>query len=147
MIIKDQSPKEEPDTRIFFLLLLALLLFLFDLFSQFKPYLIQKNREITTLAIGSSGLILEERPEINEQEDKSLPPELAPFYFKPIKINLVSAEMIKTIPGIGRVIASSIVAHRKQIGFFTRPEDLLQIRGIGKKRMKKLAKHVSFEFQ
>ena len=47
-----------------------------------------------------------------------------------ININSASTVEIAKLPGIGKVLAERIVAHREQHGSFRRPEHLLMVRGI-----------------
>lgn len=47
-----------------------------------------------------------------------------------ININTASAEQLEKLPGVGRVIAERIVAHREQYGPFRRAEHLVMVRGI-----------------
>ena len=46
-----------------------------------------------------------------------------------------SAEELETLPGIGRVLARRIVAFREENGCFSRLEELMQVEGIGEKRI------------
>lgn len=52
----------------------------------------------------------------------------------PIDINRATAEDFATLPGVGPELARRIVAHREKHGPFRRIEDLLVIRGIGRKK-------------
>jgi comEA protein len=56
------------------------------------------------------------------------------------KINLNSAtlEQLQTLPGIGPVIAKSIIDHRTKVGKFNRIEEVINIRGIGEKKFQKI---------
>lgn len=49
----------------------------------------------------------------------------------PININAATAECLETLPGIGKVRAESIVAHREQMGPFVIAEDIKAVSGIG----------------
>jgi competence protein ComEA len=51
-----------------------------------------------------------------------------------ININLASQSELMDLPGIGSVLASRIVDHRRQHGSFSRIEDLRNVSGIGEKR-------------
>jgi len=51
-----------------------------------------------------------------------------------ININLASQSELTDLPGIGNVLASRIVDHRRQHGDFERIEDIRNVSGIGEKR-------------
>jgi competence ComEA-like helix-hairpin-helix protein len=51
-----------------------------------------------------------------------------------VDINHASADELAPLPGIGKVIAERIVAHRIKYGEFRRTEHLLMIRGISEKK-------------
>ncbi len=52
-----------------------------------------------------------------------------------ININHASAEELLALNGIGEVIAGRIVEFRANNGLFTKPEDLLNVSGIGPKKL------------
>ena len=60
----------------------------------------------------------------------------------PIDINTASAEELETLPGIGRVLARRIEAFREENGRFSRLEELMQVEGIGEKRMEELLEYI-----
>ena len=49
----------------------------------------------------------------------------------PLSINRASAKDFESLPGIGPVLASRIIAYRKSHGSFSAIEDLLNVPGIG----------------
>jgi competence protein ComEA len=52
-----------------------------------------------------------------------------------VNLNTATAEELETLPGIGPVLASSIVEHREQNGPFTSVDQLLDVSGIGEQRL------------
>lgn len=54
-----------------------------------------------------------------------------------ININTATKEDLMTISGIGEVYATRIIEYRELIGHFTCLEELLEIKGIGEKRLAK----------
>ena len=71
-------------------------------------------------------------------EEPPLPSEETTVIAYPIDINLATKEQFMTLPGIGDVLAQRILDYRQENGPFSRPEDLMKVRGIGKKRMEEI---------
>ena len=59
-----------------------------------------------------------------------------------ISINTGSREQLDTIPGIGPVTAENIIAYRNENGFFQSLEDLVRVKGIGEKTLRKLREFI-----
>ena len=68
----------------------------------------------------------------------------APFFFSPLAINHCNKELLMSINGIGPGLAGNILETRHRIGFFSIPEDLLQVNGIGPIRLQKFTPYLSF---
>jgi competence ComEA-like helix-hairpin-helix protein len=62
---------------------------------------------------------------------------------KPININTANSEELQQVPGIGPATAEKILQMRKSYGAFKSVDDLLSIRGIGKKRLEKMRKYLT----
>ena len=56
----------------------------------------------------------------------------------PVNINTADADDLMTLPGIGEVYASRIIAWRETNGPFRAVEELMNVEGIGEKRMEQL---------
>lgn len=67
-----------------------------------------------------------------------------PFHFLPIPINLSEKDLLKTVDGIGEVMAGRIVRKRTE-GEITHPDTLLEIRGIGTRKLAVLKNRFSYE--
>lgn len=52
-----------------------------------------------------------------------------------VNINTATVEELDLLPGIGPVIAQAIIDYRDEYGNFDTPEDLLNVNGIGEKRL------------
>ena len=50
-----------------------------------------------------------------------------------VNINTATVEELKTLKGIGEKKAEAIIEYRKQNGSFKNKEELMKVRGIGKK--------------
>ncbi len=62
---------------------------------------------------------------------------------KPVNINTASSEELQQVPGIGPVTAEKILQMRKSYGSFKSVDDLLSIKGIGKKRLEKMRRYLT----
>ena len=56
----------------------------------------------------------------------------------PLNLNSASVAQLEALPGIGRATAERIVEYRQKSGGFKKPEDLMNVRGIGEKSFLKL---------
>jgi competence protein ComEA len=61
---------------------------------------------------------------------------------RPININSANSTELQQVPGIGPATADKILQMRKSYGAFKSVDDLLAIRGIGKKRLDKMRKYL-----
>ena len=61
-----------------------------------------------------------------------------------IDVNKASREELKSIPGIGEVIAGRVIEYRAKQGLFKRVEDLKKIKGISDKKIEIIKKYLSF---
>ena len=62
---------------------------------------------------------------------------------KPININTANSEELQQVPGIGPATAEKILQMRKSYGVFKSVDDLLSIKGLGKKRLEKMRKYLT----
>ena len=66
-------------------------------------------------------------PEMTPVPRATLPPDSI--------LNTGDAAALDALPGIGKVLAGRIVAYREEHGKFVYPEDLLNVKGIGEKKL------------
>ena len=59
-----------------------------------------------------------------------------------VRINAASAAELETIPGVGPVLASRIIAARDEMGGFAAVEDLLDVSGIGEATLASMRDYV-----
>jgi competence protein ComEA len=65
------------------------------------------------------------------------PGEAGPTQGQPLDLNTATAEQLEALPGVGEVTAQRIVAHRAKQPFRS-VEDLLDVEGIGERRLESL---------
>ena len=56
-------------------------------------------------------------------------------YAGKIDVNTATASQLETLPGIGPATAKRIIDYRRTHGAFSRPEDLVNIRGISQSKL------------
>ena len=59
-----------------------------------------------------------------------------------VNLNAPNVEQLMALPGIGKSKAQAIVAYREEQGPFSSVDDLVNVKGIGKKLLAKLAASV-----
>lgn len=73
-----------------------------------------------------------------QAETVSEPTEESTEIVFPISINHGSKEEFMALPGIGEVLAERIVNYREENGAFSNKEELLNVEGVGKKRLEEI---------
>jgi len=74
-----------------------------------------------------------------------LAPNKLKILFLPVDLNTANVEELDTLPGIGPKTAQAIVEYRETHGPFTSPEDLLQVRGIGPRKLAAILDHIAIQ--
>lgn len=62
-----------------------------------------------------------------------------------VNINSFKIDELTRLPGVGEVLAERIVQHHKLHGSFKSKEQLLQVKGIGEKKLEKLKDLITLE--
>jgi competence protein ComEA len=62
-----------------------------------------------------------------------------------VNINTATPRELEELPGVGKVIAERIVAHRRQYGPFRRAEHLMMVRGISDSKFRKMQPRIVVE--
>lgn len=69
--------------------------------------------------------------------------EIAAMKIEPININTASVDELSALPGLSKKQAQRIVDYREQNGDFESIEDVMNIKGIGKKTYKEFAYYIT----
>ncbi len=67
------------------------------------------------------------------------------LYFQTINVNSATGQELQGIPRIGPVLAGRIVGFRDEHGPFASMQDLMLVKGIGEKTVKRLAEYVHID--
>ena len=55
-----------------------------------------------------------------------------------VNVNSATVEQLVEVPGVGESTANRIIEKRKELGSFKSLNDLLQVKGIGEKKLEKM---------
>lgn len=61
---------------------------------------------------------------------------------KQVNINRADVDELSSLPGVGKVIATRIVAYRLEKGNFVSREDIKRVKGIGDKKFEKMKEYI-----
>ncbi len=64
---------------------------------------------------------------------------------RPVNINTATATELMQLPRVGPRTAERIIAYREANGPFQRPEDLMNVKGIGEKTFLRLQPYITVE--
>lgn len=64
---------------------------------------------------------------------------------KSININTANVSTLVLLPGIGKVTANGIIAYRQKVKHFKTLNELMNVKGIGKKKLNKIKKYLKIE--
>ncbi len=62
-----------------------------------------------------------------------------------VNINTATVKQLQKVTGIGKKTAVKIVAYREEYGAFERVDDLIKVKGIGKKKVEKMKEQLSVD--
>ena len=113
--------------------LLALITLLFVGFTA--GYFLGNSQKKSQLTVSVSKEITAPPQEMEYQLAGSVTPDTPRF---PVSINHASKEELSALPGIGDVLAQRILDYRAAHGYFRSVEELLNVEGIGKKRLEEI---------
>jgi len=95
------------------------------------------DSQTTTEPESISGTVVETSK--NKASKEKISEELLP---SSININTASESELEKLPRIGPKIAARIINYRKEVGYFTTTDDLLKVKGIGKKTLENLLPYI-----
>ncbi len=142
-----QTPHIQNDARVEILLFLGIVFWCWMLFLFFQGrFAVSPESPLTLSWNGKALQMVTDRPVVLGPGEQSpmVPAALTPFFFQPIPVNFADQELLATISGIGPELSAQIIKTRGSRGFFTKPEDLLAVPGIGRSRMHQFAPQFSF---
>lgn len=93
------------------------------------------DTELTELLISSEDSVI--KAEKNKQKEIVTDPGI-----EIININTASAEELTDLPGVGESTAAKIISYREEKKGFKKPEDIMNVKGIGKKKFEKLKGYI-----
>ena len=116
---------------------LPILLVITLLFGVFTlGFFLGRNQNKNAVTVSVPAKILTE-PTVHKETDTE-PTEVTTFVSFPVSINHAGKEEFMALPGIGEVLAERILNFREEHGNFTSVEELLNVEGIGKKRLEEI---------
>jgi competence protein ComEA len=62
-----------------------------------------------------------------------------------IDINVATPEELVSLPGIGPVLAGRIVEYREDIGRFTTPSEIIEVKGIGEGKYRMIEEYITVD--
>ena len=77
-------------------------------------------------------------PAVTTAATDAAPENTAPTEPGIIDLNTATSEQLQTLPGIGPVIADRIIAYREEVGAFQTVGELMNVPGIGEKRLESI---------
>ena len=61
----------------------------------------------------------------------------------PLDINQADSKALQALPGIGEVLAGRIISYRDENGPFSSPDQLMNVEGIGEKRLEAILDYIT----
>lgn len=113
--------------------------------SVISIYKRQRERQNLELALIKSLSGNEKLPSLEETLNTPNYPKEVQISKSKIDINQASAKELEALPGIGPVLARLIIEERNRVGRFSSVEDLLRVKGIGKKKLAKIKDKIKIE--
>ena len=121
---------------------LSVLLIITILFAAFTlGFFLGRTQTASTITVSVPAKL--RVPPTEETKTETLPPETAPQIVFPISINQAGKQELMALPGIGEVLAQRILDYRQETGGFSAVEELLNVEGIGEKRLEEILEFIT----
>jgi len=134
------NSRDERDYKTIVLLVLGVFIVALQAF----PYSFSTNTDSDTLnqlsVVNISGIQIQLNHH-NPEMQLPLPNHLRPLFFQPILINESDQQLLQSIPGVGPHLSEQIVNYRNTHGEFADLDELLNVHGIGEKKLATIKKH------
>ncbi len=129
----DQDPAGNKDYRILVLLVVGLLIGLnvFVKSATIKAIFSSKNQLPVSLST------------IKFTSPEEIPAKMRPFFFLPVNVNNANQDLLESVPGIGPELAARIIILRNERNGFADLNELLDVEGIGPKKLAKIRRNCS----
>ena len=95
-----------------------------------------------TLNTGSKIVVIRAAKNMLTIELARMKPEKCIVFSIPLNLNEVEEEHLTLIPGIGPRLAQRIIQYRSKKGTFRKIEELMEVRGIGEKKLRNLERYL-----
>lgn len=100
---------------------------------------------IDSLHVSSSAQAVTAGVHTEKSSSKPSASKIAKGSSEKISINKASLADLQRLPGVGASTAQKILEYRKAHGGIQKADDLLEVKGIGEKKLNSLIPHITFE--
>jgi competence ComEA-like helix-hairpin-helix protein len=100
------------------------------------------HRDVTADTLPALATVLEENAAIPEPKPARRAGAGAPAPAS-VDLNKATKEVLESLPGVGEKTAEAIIERRGHVPF-RRPEDLMEVKGIGEKKLAKIRPYLRF---
>lgn len=91
-----------------------------------------------------STAVISKKLSSKKENDKERKRTINKITLSSININTASSNELQKLPRIGPVMADRIIEYRNKYGNFKNTDDLIKVKGIGKKTLEKILPYISF---